>query len=284
MAIELFIIGSNSALFAYDRHQTAQLVTCMDQKFLVDCGEGTQLLLKKYKISSSKINVIFISHLHGDHYFGLMGLISTMHLLGRNKPLTIIGPPGLSDIITIQLKHSKSVFSFQINYIAFSPESTEVVFENKQLTVTTIPMNHSVVCSGFLFREKVQKSKKDLNTIEKKNKENSYQEANKTLSTPLGYAYCSDTKYIPELATLLQNVDLLYHEATFAKKLEHKAVATLHSTTEQAAKLAKAAGVKRLIIGHFSSRYKTLDDLLEEAISVFPSTSLALEGNKYVIE
>lgn len=303
MAIELQILGSNSAAFAHNRHHTSQLLRVQDKYFLIDCGEGTQLLIKKYKIKLSRINEILISHLHGDHYYGLMGLISTLHLYGRQSDLHIYGPPGLSEIITLQLKYSQTRLSYDIKFHEWVPEIAQVIYEDTKLTITTIPLNHRIPCSGFLFREKPKKRGINKSKITQKltpiqasklrNGEDLFTESGELMyknsdvtfkpKDPYSYAYCSDTKLIPELADRLQEVDLVYHESTFMDDMEERAASTYHTTARQAAQLAKDANVGRLLLGHFSTRYKDLNPLLNEARSVFPESYLAEEGKKFVI-
>ncbi len=304
MSPELHIIGSNSAAFAHHRHHTSQLLSVQNQFFLIDCGEGTQLLLKKYKTRLSRIDHILISHLHGDHYFGLIGLLSTMHLFGRDKNLHLIAPPGLAEIITLQLRHSETWLSYKINFIEWAPGISEEIYENQSLTITTIPMDHRVPCSGFLFREKPKKrriNRKSLLDVAPSyleierlkegddilNADGSVRLENRLVTLApnprVSYAYCSDTRYNTEIVDLVSGVDLLYHESTFMEKMKRRARDTYHSTAAQAADIARKAEVKRLILGHFSTRYKELEPLLAEARAVFPNTELALEGVKFNI-
>lgn len=261
-------------------------------------------MLKKYQIKISKIDHVLISHLHGDHYFGLIGLLSTMHLFGREKELTLIAPPGLAEIISLQLKHSQTWLMYKINFVEWTPDEVELVFENQQVTVHTIPMDHGVPCAGFLFREKEKKrrihrevfSGLDLSPLEINrlkigedlvNPDGSIKHKNKELTLdPLpqfSYAYCSDTKYKPGIIDQIQDVDLLYHESTFADDMEERAHGTFHSTAKEAASIAKEANVGKLILGHFSARYRELDVILEEAKTVFDNTELAIEGTKFEI-
>ncbi|HCX24085.1 MAG TPA: ribonuclease Z [Cytophagales bacterium] len=303
MAIELQILGSNSAAFAHNRHHTSQLLRVQDKYFLIDCGEGTQLLIKKYKIKLSRINEILISHLHGDHYYGLMGLISTLHLYGRQADLHIYGPPGLSEIITLQLKYSQTRLSYDIKFHEWTPEKSEKIYDDSKLTITTIPLNHRIPCSGYFFKEKtkkrgINKSKiaeklTPLQAIQLRNGEDLFNEAGELLyknsevtfppKVPYSYAYCSDTKLIPELVETLQDVDMVYHESTFMDDMQDRAESTYHTTAKQAAQLAKDSNAKCLLLGHFSTRYKDLNPLLSEARSIFRESYLAEEGKKFVI-
>ncbi|MFT6865669.1 MAG: ribonuclease Z [Cyclobacteriaceae bacterium] len=303
MAIELQILGSNSAAFAHNRHQTSQLLRVQDKYFLIDCGEGTQLLLKKYKIKLSRINHILISHLHGDHYYGLIGLLSTIHLYGRHTELMIIGPPGLSDILSLQFRYSETKLGYEINFVEWTPEQEQVVFEDEKMTIKTIPLNHRVPCSGYLFTEKTKRRGLNRKMITQKltpaqvndlkdgndlfddegNLSLKNEEVTFEAKRPFTYAYCSDTKYKPELSKRLQGVDMVYHEATFMDDMNDRAEKTYHSTARQAAEFAKNAKIGHLLLGHFSTRYKDLTPLLKEAKSVFENSSLAIEGEIFLV-
>lgn len=304
MSLELLILGSNAAAFAHRRHHTAQLLTIQDHHFLIDCGEGTQLLLKKYQVKLSRIDHIFISHLHGDHYFGLIGLLSTMHLFGRKKDLLLVGPPGLAEIIGLQLRYSETSLGFNIDFREFKPHTSEVIYANDKYEVITIPMDHRVPCSGYLFREKPRKRRinrkllpelqltkleilklKDGEDILHEDGTIKYENKLITLDAPpsSSYAYCSDTRYKPELLDLVQGVDLMYHEATFADDMKDRAEATYHTTARQAAQFAKDAGVGKLLLGHFSARYRELDPIINEAKEVFEHAELAIEGTKFTV-
>lgn len=304
MSFELLILGSNSAAFAHWRHHTSQLLKIQNHHFLIDCGEGTQLLLKKYKVKLARIDHIFISHLHGDHYFGLIGLISTMHLFGRKKDLLLIGPPGLAEILSLQLRYSETTLHFKIDFREFRPGESQVIYDHSGYDVTTIPMDHRVPCSGFLFKEKPKKrrinpkvfSDFELSRLEMialkngqdlRNEDGSIKCENKILTLDPhpshSYAYCSDSRYKPALTPILEGVDLMYHEATFAEDMKDRAESTYHSTASQAAQLAKDARVKKLILGHFSARYRELDPIFNEARLIFENTELAIEGTKFQI-
>lgn len=305
MGIELLILGSNSAAFAHRRHHTSQYFKIQEFHFLIDCGEGTQLLLKRHQVKLSKIDHILISHLHGDHYFGLIGLLSTMHLFGRQKPIVLVGPPGLLEIISLQLKYSNTSLAFVIDFREFTPGKVEQIFENEKLTIQTIPMNHRVPCAGYLFEEKPKKRRLDTQVIQNiklatheivklKNgqdvlkNDGTLKYASKELTlnpaAPQRYAYCSDSKIKPDILEQIKGVDLMYHEATFTKDMAERAMETYHSTAEQAASLAKHANVGKLLLGHFSARYKELGPLLEEAKEVFDNVELAIEGMKFHID
>ncbi len=303
MAIELQILGSNSAAFAHNRHQTSQLLRVQDKYFLIDCGEGTQLLLKKYKIKLSRINHILISHLHGDHYYGLIGLLSTIHLYGRQNDLLIIGPPGLSEILSLQMRYSETRLSYNIKFVEWVPGKDKVIYEDDKMTIETIPLNHRVPCSGYLFTEKPKRRGLNRKLIDKtltpvqvnelkdgkdllddegnliyKNSEVTF-----APKKPFSYAFCSDTKYKPELAERLKGVDMVYHEATFMEDMKDRAETTFHTTAKQAATFAKDANIGHLLLGHFSTRYKDLTPVLKEAKSVFENSSLAIEGEIFLV-
>lgn len=304
MSFSLKILGSNAAIAAHHRHQTSQLLTMMQVSFLIDCGEGTQLRLKKFKIKSQRIDHIFISHLHGDHYYGLMGLISSLHLYGRSKDLNIYGPPGLKEIISIQLKYSHSVLNYKLNFKEWTPGISELLFENVNLTVHSFPLDHRIECSGFLFKEKakkrrikkgvLEKSVSPLTVIALKDGKDVLDEAGNVLmenkkytmepAAQCSYAYCSDTRYNENIIPYIKHVDLLYHEATFMEDMKERAVTTFHTTTEQAGTIAKKAEVKKLLIGHFSTRYKELEPMLIETKRIFENAELAIEGETFTIE
>lgn len=257
MGFQLTILGSNSAIPSFDRHPTAQILQHLDQRFLIDCGEGTQMQLSRYGVKIHRITKIFISHLHGDHYFGLIGLLSTLHLQGRISPLTVFGPPELKEIIALQLAASQTKLRFDLTFIAVNTTVNATLLDDKDLTISSIILNHRIPCTGFLFQEK-----------------------SKTKKT---YAYCSDTLYDTSIIPLIQNVDVLYHEATFMEDLVQRAKETFHTTAGEAAAMALKANAGKLLIGHFSSRYKTLEPLLMEAKSVFENTFLAIEGQTFDI-
>ena len=241
---------------------------------MIDCGEATQYQLRRYKIKFQRINHIFISHLHGDHYFGLMGLLSTMHMLGRTNELNIYGPPELKEIIDIQLKYSDAHLRYSLLYHALQYKSAEVIFEDEKLSVETIILRHRIPCCGFLFREKQCRNTVSRDAINGVS-------TNRVSTPPRSYAYCSDTAYSEDIIPQVSNVDLLYHETTFMHDMLKRAEETYHSTTIQAATIAMKAKVKKLLIGHFSARYKDLEPLLKETKSVFKDTVLAEDGTRY---
>lgn len=304
MNFELTILGSNAAAPAHNRNQTSQVLHLHNYYFLIDCGEGTQTRLRKYKIPASKINHIFISHLHGDHYLGLMGLLLTMNLHHRTQPLSIYGPVGLGEILTVQFKYSESHLTFQVTLVELDTKRSYIVFEDDHIQVATIPLSHRISCCGFKFQEKPKLRrlikekiddqialaertalKKGLDIMDESGKIK-YKNSNYTLppKRSRSYAYCSDTRYDPGLVKYLLGVDLLYHEATFLSDMEERAASTYHSTARQAAKIASKAGVERLLIGHFSIRYRELGDLLQEAQETFANSELAIEGRTFEIQ
>ncbi|QMU27485.1 ribonuclease Z [Adhaeribacter radiodurans] len=298
MEFELKILGSSSATPSPDRHHTAQVLTIGNQINLIDCGENTQMQLMRYKVKHQRISNIFISHLHGDHFFGLFGLLSTMHLQQRTQPLNLFGPAGLDEILTTQFRYSHTQLSFKLTYHELDTTVHAQVFEDKAITVHTLPMQHRIDCCGFLFREKpkLRHLIKDklpgfltpAQLVRLKAGEDILDETGNLLvanadvtSEPnrsRSYAYCSDTRYKEDILPYIKQVDLLYHEATFLDELKEQAAYTMHSTALQAATLARKAEVKRLLIGHFSVRYRDLTPLLLEAKSVFDNTQLATEG------
>jgi ribonuclease Z len=295
---ELKILGSASATPTAGRHPTAQVLTVGASNYLIDCGEGTQWQMLEYRVRPHHMRAIFISHLHGDHYFGLFGLLSTMHLQGRTQPLTIVGPPGLDEVLVTQARVSNMQVGFTMEFIPVDTEAHTVVYEDEMLTVSSLPMRHRIPCAGYLFAEKPRRANllkeklppgltpaqlarlaqgEDL-PADDQQPGLRHADVSTPAPTPRRYAFFSDTLYTPALAGLIPAVDLLYHEATFLEELRERAGQTHHSTARQAAQIAQAAGAKRLLIGHFSSRYKSLEPLLDEAQAVYPAAELAAEG------
>ncbi len=304
MSIDVTILGCHSATPRENAHPTAQIVTIKNHTFLIDCGEGTQVQLRKYKIKFNKIKHIFISHLHGDHFYGLVGLISTFRLLNRETELHIYAPKGLKEIITLQLKVSKSWTQYPLYFHELSAAKSEIIFEDEKVMVSTVPLSHRIYTNGFLFKEKVGERKLNMNAIanypdikicDYQNLKNGrdFKLENGTIlenkkvtlnpSKPLSYAFCSDTEYLPKITSIINKVDCLYHESTFLNDKETLAKTTKHSTAQQAATIAKMANVNQLIIGHFSSRYKNKDTFLTEAKNIFKNTVLAEEGKTFKI-
>ena len=303
MKFEVTILGSSSATPVYNRNPTAQLLNCNEKFYLIDCGEGTQQQLMRFGFKANKIDYIFISHLHGDHYFGLIGLLSTLHLNGRVKPMKIFGPAALAEILGIQFKYSETDIRYPLEFITTQAETPEQIFENADLTVETIVLNHRIPCTGFKFVQKKRLRKLMVEKLESEQVPVEYYpllkrgvdlelpdgtvllNADYTMDSdrPKNYCYCSDTLFDGSYLNSIQNCDTLYHEATFLHEMLDRANQTHHTTALQAAQIAEATGAAKLLIGHFSSRYKTLQPLLDEARSVFEKTELAIEGITYSI-
>lgn len=303
MKFEVTILGSSSATPVYNRNPTAQLLNCNEKFYLIDCAEGTQQQLIKYGLKASKIDYVFISHLHGDHYFGLIGLLSSMHLNGRIKPLYIYAPKAIREILELQFKHSDTSLKYELVYFETDPTQPAIIFQNSDVTVETIILNHRIPCTGFKFTEKKRLRKLLIDRLEQENipielypllkrgvdltLPNGDVLLNADYTTdsaePKSYAYCSDTLFDESYFQSIKNCNTLYHEATFLHEMLERAKETHHTTALQAAEVAQIVGAKKLLIGHFSSRYKTLTALLDEARTVFPETELALEGNTYEI-
>ncbi|PRY90935.1 ribonuclease Z [Mongoliibacter ruber] len=305
MEFEVTILGSNSAIPAHGRNQTSQLLKVGNSYLLLDCGEGTQIQLRKFKLRFSKIDFIFISHLHGDHYLGLMGLISSFQLHKRTRLLTVFGPVGLDEILTVQLKHSNTKLNFPLRFVATDPDSPQLILEESNFKVFTFPLKHRIPCTGFRIEEKIrfrnlikgklQERKIPVEAINcLRNGKDFTNEEGKVIyslaeytyppKNPRAYSYCSDTCYDLEIIPYIKQSSLLYHEATFGSEQEERARETFHTTAAQAGKIAKAASVGRLLIGHYSTRYVDLSSLLKEAKEEFPKTYLSEEGITYSID
>ena len=304
MSLKLTILGCHSATPRINAYPTSQFLEIKNHHFLIDCGEGTQVQLRKYGVRFSKIKHIFISHLHGDHFFGLVGLIATFRLLNRETELHVYGPKGIKEIITIQLKLSNSWTQYPLLFHELTSSKSELIFEDEKVEVYTIPLDHRVYTNGFLFKEKLGERRLNMDTINKypeieicdyQNlkigrdfvlKSGKILKNSKLTLNPspiISYAFCSDTVYLPSIIPIIKNITCLYHETTFLKDKEVLALKTKHSTAEQAAKIAAAAKVSQLIIGHFSSRYKDESLFKEEAQSIFKNTFLAEEGSVFEI-
>ncbi|MDC0120031.1 ribonuclease Z, partial [Flavobacteriaceae bacterium] len=276
--MKVTILGCYAATPRTLTHPTSQVLEIKNHLFLIDCGEGTQVQLRKQKVRFSKINHIFISHLHGDHFFGLPGLVATFRLLGRVNPLHIYGPKGIKEAVTLLLKLGDSWTNYPLHFHELSSQAPEVVFEDKKVTVTTIPLDHRVYTNGFLFREKVGSRKLETQAVEAHGIDSCYFQnikdgkdapnkageiiPNAQLSSDpkptKSYAFCSDTAYFPKIIAQIKEVTVLYHESTFLESESDLATKTKHSTASQAAKIAESAGVKSLILGHYSTRYDGL--------------------------
>lgn len=295
---EVTILGCGSALPTTRHFASAQVINLREKLFMIDCGEGAQMQLRRSRLKFSRLNHIFISHLHGDHCFGLMGLISTFGLLGRTAKLHIYAPAPLDQLLQPQLDYYCAGMDYQVEVHTIDTTRFAPVYEDRSVTVYTLPLRHRIACCGFLFREKptlphIIREKIDFYQVPEYAINQIKNGADWT--TPDGevipnryftrpseparsYAYCSDTCYLPELQEHLKNVDLLFHEATFGKDLEKRAQETFHTTAEQAATLARDSQAGRLCIGHFSARYEDETPLLHEAQEIFPNTILAREN------
>jgi ribonuclease Z len=303
MTFDVTILGCGAAAPTTKHNPTAQVVNMHDKLFLIDCGEGTQMQMRKYKIRFQRINHIFISHLHGDHYLGLLGFISSMHLLGRKTKLYIYGPADLKAIIDINLKASCTFLDYEIEFHATDVKNRQKIYEDKSLEVYSFPLKHRVDCCGFIFWEKQRKPKIEKELIERyklrpsqiiqlKRGEDTLLDDGSVLpfsvactpaDAPKAYAYCSDTAYSETVIENVKGATLLYHESTFLNSERERAKATFHSTAEQAATVAHKAGAQRLLLGHFSARYTEEQDFVTEANTVFPNVELADEGLTFYI-
>jgi ribonuclease Z len=285
-------------------HPTSQHLEINSRHFLVDCGEGTQRQMRKYKVGFSKIDHIFISHLHGDHVFGLVGLLSTYGILNREKPLHVYGPKGIKKLIEIQLQISQSHVKFELIFHELTSNKSELIFEDDKVEVRTIPLHHRIYTNGYLFKEKPKKRNLNIEVIKqfeeievcdynnlKAGKDfvlsNGEVIENEKLTfdppKPLSYAFCSDTTYKPDISVIIKKVSLLYHESTFLSEREDLAEKTKHSTAKQAAQIAKMSEVGKLVLGHYSSRYSDLELFRKEAQEVFQPVELAQAGLKISI-
>ncbi len=301
MSFKITILGSSSALPTSKRFPSAHVVNIHERFFLIDCGEGTQIQLRKFKISFAKISHIFITHLHGDHFFGIFGVISTFNLLGRKNDLHIYSSGNLEKKVYSVI--NKKEIRFNIFFHRLSHENSEIIYETKNIEISAFPLDHRIETYAYLFKEKPKErnikketikeynlSIKDILSIKKGNdfiSKSGVQIENSKLSFPpyrsRAYAYCSDTKYKESIIKYIKNIDILYHEATFARDLHETAEITKHSTSEDAARIALKANVKKLIIGHFSTRYKNTDIILKEAKAIFPNTQEANDGDEIII-
>ncbi|ARV13740.1 ribonuclease Z [Polaribacter sp. SA4-12] len=304
MSITLTILGCHSATPRINAFPTSQYLEINNSHFLVDCGEGTQRQMRKYKVGFSKINHIFISHLHGDHFYGLVGLLSTYGILNREKDLHIYGPKGIKEVTLLQLKISQSHAKYKMIFHELTSKKSELIFEDDKVSVSTIPLTHRVYTNGYLFTEKEKPRKLNMLNI------SGYPEIGKadylnikagrdfTLASgeivanaeitinppkPLSFAFCSDTSYKPDIIPIIENADLLYHEATFLSDREDLAKKTKHATSKQAAQIAKDANVNQLVIGHYSGRYKDISLFKKEAQEIFENTELAEPGKVFTV-
>lgn len=295
---KVHILGCGSALPTLRHNPSSQVVEIREKQFMIDCGEGTQTQMRRSRVGFNKVMAIFISHIHGDHCFGLIGMLSSFGLLGRTMPLSIYGPKELGPILDTLLTTFCNDFDYVIKFHAVDTTRQEVVYEDRSLTVETIPLKHRLPCAGYLFREKptlphIRRDMIDFYRIPISQINNIKNGASWTdeegnlipnsrltrpADPPRSYAYCSDTCYQPGLADRLKGVTCLYHESTYADEDEDKAQKYFHSTARQAAMVARDAGVGRLLLGHYSSKYNTEDVLLQQAKEVFAESSLTSEG------
>jgi ribonuclease Z len=303
MTFELTILGSSSAIPTAERYLTAQVLNVLERFFLIDCGEGTQIQLRKQKISFDRIRNVFISHLHGDHFYGLPGFISTRNLLGIKTDLHIYSHSDLMNLLNPLIENLKADLGFKIIFHPLNFKKPEHVFSDEKVDVYSFPLHHRIPCCGFLFREKQHEANlikekiawykipyNQLRTI--KNGADFTDETGITIPNseltypappPRSYAFVTDTGYLDSVAEFVKDVDLLYHEATFLQDLEDWALKTCHSTAKQAAEIALKANARKLILGHFSTRYKNYDPFLREAKAVFENTELVNDGEKFII-
>jgi len=299
--LKLSILGCYSATPRIIAHTTSQVLETRGHLFLIDCGEGTQVELRRYKIKFNQIKHIFISHLHGDHYFGLVGLISTFRLLTRETDLHIYGPKGLKELITLQMKLANSWTNFKLIFHELSSKSSELIYEDEKIAVHTIPLDHRVYTNGFLFKEKPFDRKLDIDKAKTRNIDKAYfrklkqgvdvvNEQGTIISNsevtfeghqPKSYAFCSDTAYKEDIIPIIKDVDVLYHESTFMDAHEHLCAKTKHSTAKQAATIALKANASQLILGHYSTRYGNLEGFKAEAETVFKAVLLAEDGKVF---
>jgi ribonuclease Z len=302
--MKLTILGCYAATPRTITNPTAQILEIRNRMFLIDCGEGTQVQLRKNKLKFSKINHIFISHLHGDHFYGLVGLISTFMLLNRQTDLHVYGPKGIKEIILLQLRYSNSFTGYNLYFHELESKESEVAFEDEKVIVKTIPLKHRIYTNGFLFQEKPKERKLNVEAVEKYNIDTVYYRkikygGNITLDNGTiipnaeltfdpeptkSYAFCSDTMYDESIIPLIQNVDVLYHETTFLESEADKAEKTMHSTAKEAARIAKLANVKQLLLGHYSTRYSSIQLFKEEAETIFPNVLLGDDGKVFDFE
>jgi ribonuclease Z len=301
--MKLTILGSSSALPTSERYPSAHVLNAHERLYLIDCGEGTQMQLRKCRVRFSRINNVFISHLHGDHIFGLYGLLSTFSLMGRKSPLKLYAPENYRNILFSHLHDFDIALSFEIDFIPLSGNDPKLILDDRYITVTSFPLSHRVPCYGFIFREKradrniikesiarynipglrIPSIKKGADFIASDGTVIKNEEITVPAPEPFSYAYCSDTRYFRRLASFVKDVSLLYHEATFDRSLNDLAEITGHSTTTDAARVANEAGAGCLMIGHFSARYRSVSPLVDEAKSLFSNTLAAIDGKSYDI-
>ncbi|MFK7050391.1 MULTISPECIES: ribonuclease Z [Flavobacterium] len=296
--MNLTILGCYAATPRTFTNPTSQVLEISNRLFLIDCGEGTQTQLRKNKIRFTAINQIFISHLHGDHFYGLIGLISTFTLLNRHNSLTIYGPVGIKEVIKLQLRLANSWPQYELNFVELKSKQSEIIYEDKKVIVRTIPLKHRVYTNGFLFTEKTKERKLNVDKIQEYGIETCYFQNIKnghdivldngtvvpnhvlSLDPPKSksYAFCSDTQYDESIVPIIKGVQVLYHESTFLNTEEHIAEKTMHSTAQQAAQIAQQANAEKLILGHYSTRYESIKPFKKEAETVFKNVLLGDDG------
>ena len=301
MNFSVTILCSGAALPTHTRNPTSQYIQCNNRHILIDCGEGTQMQMRKFGVKFQHISHILISHLHGDHFFGLVGLLSTMHLLGRDKGIFIYAPKELEKIIKSQLEIGGAKIGFGLNFIPIEKNQTGILFEDKVIEISTFPLNHKIQTNGFLISEKekergllgekfkedklsltfIPKLKKGENVTDENGNTYNYKDYTTAPKPSRSYAYCSDTAYFENVVPFIKNSNLLYHEATFTEKEKDRAKYTKHSTASDAAKIASLANVKQLLLGHLSARFKNSEEHLKEAKPIFKNVEVVEDGNEY---
>jgi ribonuclease Z len=299
--MKLTILGCYAATPRTITNPTSQILEIRNRMFLIDCGEGTQVQLRKNKLKFSKINHIFISHLHGDHFYGLVGLISTFMLLNRKTDLHVYGPKGIKEIILLQLRYSNSYTGYNLYFHELDSKESEIVFEDEKVVVKTIPLKHRIYTNGFLFQEKAKERKLNIEVVENYNIDIAYYrkikyggditlEDGKVIPNSeltfdpepaKSYAFCSDTMYDESIIPIIEKCDVLYHETTFLESEADKAESTMHSTAKQAAMIAQKANVKQLILGHYSTRYANIEMFHQEAVTIYSNVLLADDGRTF---
>lgn len=299
--MKLSILGCYSATPRAMTNTTAQVLEINNHMFLIDCGEGTQVHLRKHKIKFNRIKHVFISHLHGDHFFGLVGLISTFRLLTREADLHVYGPKGIKEIVTLQMKLADSWTNYNLYFHELSSKESELIYEDDKVEVHTIPLEHRIYTNGYLFKEKEHERKLNINAVEEANINIAYYRKlkqgfdvenedgvlidNKLVTKPgpksKSYAFCSDTVYKEDIVEIIKDTDVLYHESTFLDEHAHLAQRTKHSTAKEAAIIAKKANVDTLLLGHYSTRYGTLEPFKKEAEEVFKNVQLCEDGKTF---
>ena len=303
MNFEVTILGSGAAVPTLRRNPTSQYVVCNDRHILIDCGEGTQMQIRNYGIRFQRLTHILISHLHGDHFFGLVGLLSTMHLMGRDKGITVYGPKELESIVKSQLEIGGAKLDFDLQFVATDPKNSQLIFEDKLIEIHSFPLKHRIPTTGFLIREKAKEFnlnseaikgsglkiehfhllKKGEDVLDEDGQIFRFKDYTFPPKPSYSYAFCSDTKYDVSIVPYVKDVSVLYHEATFTEKDSERAKATFHSTAAQAADIAKRANVGKLYLGHLSARYESTAAHLSEAAKFFENTEVVEDGMKFTI-